>query len=97
MTRNIKLYDGSIYQGTIDRYGKRNGHGVWRSNVYIYGVVGEIEHTSSDALLHWTEYSGTWWNDLPRGFGILTLCQGDGTRKKLFQGDWINGEQIHPI
>ena len=97
MVRSIKLTDGSSYKGDIDRYGKRQGHGIWRSSIYIHGVVGEIENTSSEAILHWIEYSGTWWNDLPRGFGILTQCQGDGKRTKIFQGDWINGEQIHPI
>ena len=97
MIRTIKLSNGSTYQGAIDRFGKREGHGVWRSEIYIYGIVGEIEQTSSEALSHWVEYSGEWLNDQPRGFGILTQCQGDGTRKKIFQGDWINGQKIEPI
>jgi hypothetical protein len=95
--RISKNSDGSIYTGDLDRFGKRSGKGVWRSEIYIYGVVGEIETTSTKALLHWMEYSGEWWNDLPRGFGILTKCRGDGSREKVFQGCWMNGEQIGPI
>jgi len=93
----MRCFDGSNYTGGIDRFGMRKGHGVWRSNIYIYGVVGEIETTSAEALLHWMEYSGEWWNDKPRGFGILTQCRGDGSRQKIFQGDWMNGEQIGPV
>lgn len=94
---HIRLSDGSVYDGPIDRFGRRSGeHGVWRSSIYIYGVVGEIDTTSADALLHWMEYSGEWWNDLPRGFGILWKCRGDGSREKVFQGCWMNGEQIDP-
>ena len=97
MARIVKLVDGSMYQGDLDRFGMRTGlYGFWRSNMYISGVVGDIEQTSAEALTHWLEYSGEWWNDKPRGFGILTRCRGDGSREKLFQGDWMNGEYIEP-
>ena len=88
-TRGLKYLDGSIYKGQLDRYGRRFGTGTMRNPMCIYGAY---DPANSAALVHWTEYSGEWRNNLPNGYGVVRKYRGDGTSTIVHQGDWINGQ-----
>ena len=89
--KNVKLTDGSIYTGNLDRYGKRAGSGTLRTPIYVYGVIGRA-NTSS--ILTWMEYKGEWLNDTPNGWGIARKFRGDGTSTTIYKGIWQNGQPI---
>lgn len=77
-TNRIKYTDGSIYRGTIDRFGQRRGYGTLRR---------PVNPTHED----WVEYAGHWLNDEEHGQGILRMIHRDGRRVIHLQGTWNNG------
>jgi len=87
-TNGMKLIDGSIYKGYLNRFGKRDGFGTFRNPIYIYGA---IEPDKTSALIQWMEYRGEWCDDEPNGQGILKRYRGDGTSTVLYEGEWMSG------
>ena len=90
--KNVKLADGSIYTGNLDRFGKRTGEGTFRHPIYIYGVLDSAKTT---ALIQWMEYRGEWFNDMPGGYGVVKKYRGDGTNQTIYAGAWVNGQPIN--
>jgi hypothetical protein len=87
-TKGMKLADGSIYTGYLDRFGKRTETGTLRTPIYLYGAI-EDENTAS--IVNWMEYRGEWHNDKPNGQGIVRRYRGNGTSIILYNGIWANG------
>jgi hypothetical protein len=87
-TKGMKLADGSIYTGYLDRFGKRTETGTLRTPIYFYGAI-EDENTAS--IVNWMEYRGEWHNDKPNGQGIARRYRGNGTSIILYNGIWANG------
>ena len=90
-TSGLKYSDGSMYTGSLDRYGKRIGYGTMRNPMYIYGAY---DPENSAALIQWMEYSGEWRNNLPNGTGVVRKCRGDGTSFTVYKGEWVNGQPL---
>ena len=84
----VKLADGSIYTGYLDRFGKRREMGTLRTPIYFYGA---IEDENKASIVNWMEYHGEWHDDKPNGSGVVRRYRGDGTSIILYNGIWANG------
>ena len=83
---NRTIYaNGSVYKGSLDRYGNRTGFGILRTCCDDFG-------TDSGGIC--MEYNGDWRNDKPNGWGCVKRYRGDATPITIYEGVWNHGEPV---
>ena len=86
-TNQMRYANGSIYKGSLDRYGNRTGFGILRTCCDDFG-------TDSGGGGICMEYNGDWCNDKPNGWGVVKRYRGDATTTTIYEGVWNHGEPV---
>jgi hypothetical protein len=91
----VKLYgeDDSMYEGCVNELGEKHGAGLFKTAIYISGLVGD----DNSHLAKWTEYEGEWCNDLLHGHGVMRNMCNKGVIKIAHDGMWDNGVPVNTI
>jgi len=85
-TNQMRYANGSIYKGSLDRYGNRTGFGILRTCCDDFGTE------SSGGIC--MEYNGDWCNDKPDGWGVVKRYRGDATPTTIYEGVWNHGKPV---
>jgi len=83
-TNQMRYANGSVYKGSLDRYGNRTGFGILRTCWDDFGTDGGI----------CMEYNGDWCDDKPDGWGSVKRYRGDATTITIYEGVWANGVPV---
>lgn len=82
--------DGSVYHGHVNDRGTKHGQGTLKTDVYITGVVGD----ENSHQTRWTEFSGTWYDGLMHGRGVIRHMCDNGVIHVMYDGMWCNGVPV---
>jgi hypothetical protein len=85
----VRIYneDGSMYEGCVNEFGEKHGAGIFKTEIYISGVVGD----ENSHLAKWTEFEGEWCNGLLHGQGVMREMSDKGVIRIAHDGMWDNG------
>lgn len=91
----VRLYgeDGSMYEGCVNELGEKHGAGLFKTEIYISGVVGD----DNSHLAKWTEYEGEWCNGLLHGHGVMRNMCDKGVINIAHDGMWDNGVPVNTV
>lgn len=88
----VKIYneDGSMYEGYVNELGEKHGAGIFKTAIYISGLVGD----DNSHLSKWTEFEGQWCNGLLHGQGVMRNMTGNGVVSIVHDGMWDTGVPV---
>lgn len=91
----VRIYneDGSMYEGCVNELGEKHGAGIFKTAIYISGVVGD----DNSHLAKWTEFEGEWCNGLLHGQGVMREMSDKGVIRVAHDGMWDNGVPVKTI
>jgi hypothetical protein len=82
--------DGSMYEGRVNESGEKHGTGIFKTAIYISGIVGD----DNSHLSKWTEFEGQWCNGLLHGQGVMRNMTGNGVVRIVHDGMWDTGVPV---
>lgn len=82
--------DGSMYEGFVNECGEKHGAGIYKTEIYISGIVGD----ENSHLAKWTEFEGEWCDGVLHGQGVMREMSDKGVVRVVHDGMWDTGVAV---